>query len=205
MRPPNLILASASARRRKILAALGAAFEVVVSEVREVLYESDAPRTARENAALKCAWVRARRPGRHVLAADTLIEFEGRCVAKAGTADEAEAFLRMFSGKTHRVFTAVALARPGSGPELVLAESAVRFRRLSDAEIRDYVARVKPLDRAGAYDIDELGEKLIESFTGSRTNIMGLPAELVGEWLRRERLIPDSDGAFTTKHTKLTK
>jgi septum formation protein len=183
----KLILASASARRRKILAALGVAFEVVIPQVEEVVYTRDARRTARENAARKSAWCRARYPDRHSLAADTLIEFEGRCIGKARTPDEAMAFLRMFSGATHRVYTAVAMARAQAEPELILAESAVRFRKLSEAEIRVYVFNVNPMDRAGAYDIDEQGEMLIAGYTGSRTNIMGLPVETVEPWLKKER------------------
>jgi len=93
----RLILASASARRSKILAAMGVAFEVVIPQVEEVIYALDARRTARENAERKSAWCRARYPGRPSLAADTLIEFEGRCITKARTQDEAMAFLRMRS------------------------------------------------------------------------------------------------------------
>jgi len=185
----RLILASASARRRKILAALGAAFEVVIPQVEEVIYACDARHTARENAARKSAWCRARYSDRHSLAADTLIEFEGRCVTKARTPDEAIAFLRMFSGATHRVYTAVAMARPQAEPELILAESTVRFRTLSEEEIQAYVTGVNPMDRAGAYDIDEQGETLMDGYTGSRTNIMGLPAEVVLVWLKKEGLL----------------
>ena len=185
----KLILASASARRSKILTALGVAFEVVIPQVEEVIYACDARRTARENAARKSAWCRARYPDRHSLAADTLIEFEGRCITKARTPEEAMAFLRMFSDATHRVYTAVAMARPQVEPELILAESAVRFRKLSEEEIRSYVFQVNPMDRAGAYDIDEQGETLMDGHTGSRTNIMGLPAEAVAAWLRKEGLL----------------
>jgi len=185
----KLILASASARRRKILAALGVAFEAVIPQVAEVFYAGDARRTARENAARKSAWCRARHPGRHSLAADTLIEFEGRCITKARTPEEALAFLRMFSGATHRVYTAVAMAGASAEPELILAESAVRFRTLSEETIRAYFASVHPMDRAGAYDIDEQGETLVAEYTGSRTNIMGLPAEEVSAWLRKEKLL----------------
>ncbi len=184
-----LLLASGSPRRRKILAALGVRFEVVVPAVPEICYAGDARRAARENAAGKSAWCRARYAGRYSLAADTLIEFRGRCIGKARTVEEAASMLRMFSGVTHTVYTAVALARPDSGPELVLAESRVRFRVLNDATIRDYLERVRPLDRAGAYDIDEGGEALIEATAGSRTNIMGLPAEPVAAWLKREGLL----------------
>ncbi|MBU4201479.1 MAG: septum formation protein Maf [Verrucomicrobia bacterium] len=185
----KLILASASARRRKILTALGVAFDVVIPEVEEVQYALDARRTAHENAARKSAWCRARHPQRYSLAADTLIEFEGRCINKPQTPEAALAILQMFSGKTHRVYTAVAMAHPRADPELVLAESVVRFRSLNEDEIRAYVARVNPIDRAGAYDIDALGDTLMESYTGSRTNIMGLPEEPVAGWLKREGLL----------------
>jgi len=184
----KLILASGSARRKKILAALGAVFEVVVPEVEEVSYALDARRTARENAARKSAWCRAKYPACHSLAADTTIEFKGRCVTKARTKDEAIAFLGMFSGATHLVYTAVAMARPRAEVELILVKSSVRFRMLSADDIRTYVANVNPMDRAGAYDIDEHGEMLIDGYTGSRTAIMGLPEEEVGAWLKKEGL-----------------
>jgi septum formation protein len=99
------------------------------------------------------------------------------------------AFLRMFSGATHRVYTAVAMTKAPAEPELILAESAVRFRTLSEEEIRAYFSSVNPMDRAGAYDIDEQGETLMAGYTGSRTNIMGLPDEAVAEWLRKEGLL----------------
>ncbi|MDD5679041.1 MAG: Maf family protein [Kiritimatiellae bacterium] len=185
----KLILASASARRKKILVALGVAFEVVIPQVEEVIYVRDARRTARENAARKSAWCRARYADCYSLAADTLIEFEGRCIGKARTPDEAMAFLRMFSGATHRVYTAVAMAKAQAEPELILAESSVRFRALSEEEIRSYIFHVNPMDRAGAYDIDERGETLMDGYTGSRTNIMGLPAEGVLMWLKKEGLL----------------
>lgn len=184
----RLILASASARRRKILAALGAAFDAVIPEIEEVFYAFDSRRTARENAVRKGAWCRVRYPEYYSLAADTTIEFEGRCVTKARTMDEAIAFLRMFSGTTHLVYTAVVMARPQAEPELILAKAAVRFRTLSEDDIRTYVSSVDPMDRAGAYDIDEHGETLIDSYTRSRTTIMGLPEETVRVWLKNEGL-----------------
>lgn len=185
----KLILASSSDRRRKILAALGVAFEVVHPQVTEVVYAQDARRSALENAERKSAWCRARYPGRHSMAADTLIQFAGRCIGKARTPDEAMAFLRMFSGATHLVVTAVVMANASTAPELIVAESSVHFRRLSEDEIRSYVRTVKPMDRAGAYDIDQQGETLMAGYTGSRTNIMGLPAEAVTTWLQKEGLL----------------
>lgn len=185
----KFILASASARRRKILLDLGLSFDVLIPDVEEVLYENDARRTAVENAARKHEWCRRQHLDRYILAADTIIDFDGRCIGKAGSRDEALSFLKMFSGRTHVVYTGVAMSRPHCAPELAVADSSVRFRKLTDAEINDYFAKVNPMDRAGAYDIDELGESLIESFSGSRTNIMGLPEELVSEWLKKEALL----------------
>ena len=185
----KLILASASARRRKILAALGVAFEVISPQVNEIVYARDARRSALENAERKSAWCRAHYPGRHSLAADTLIQFAGRCIGKARTTDEAMAFLRMFSGATHLVFTAVAMVNTTGAQELIAAESAVRFRKLSEEEIRSYVCNVNPMDRAGAYDIDEQGETLMAGYTGERTTIMGLPETAVKAWLKKEGLL----------------
>lgn len=185
----GLILASASARRSKILASLGVAFDVVIPEIEEVYYAFDARRTARENAVRKSAWCRTRHPGCYSLAADTTIKFKERCVTKARNMDEAISFLRMFSGSMHMVYTAVAMARPRAEPEIILAKSTVRFRPLSEDDIRTYIATVNPMDRAGAYDIDEHGEMLIESYTGSRTTIMGLPEETARAWLKKEGLL----------------
>lgn len=185
----RIILASTSARRKKILSALEIEFECAAPEVEEVFYATDALRTARENALRKSAWCRALHPDRYSIAADTTIEFAGRCVTKARTPEEARAFLKIFSGAAHLVFTAVAMARPRAEPELVLAKATVRFRKLGATDIQNYVASVNPMDRAGAYDIDEQGESLIAGYTGSRTTIMGLPREAVRAWLKKEGLL----------------
>ena len=185
----TLILASASARRKKILDELGVSFKVVVPDVEEILHANDARRTGEENALRKSEWCRDRHPDCYIIAADTVIDFEGSCVAKAQSKQEALGFLRMFAGKTHTVYTAVAMSRPRSMPDLITVESKVLFKKLTEQEVRDYFAKVNPMDRAGAYDIDEEGVMLIESFSGSRTNIMGLPAEAVSEWLSKEGLL----------------
>lgn len=182
---PRLLLASASARRRRILADLGLAFAVVSPRVREVLYTDDPARTARENALRKNAWCRRRHPGAAIIAADTVLDFRGRCVIKPHSMRDAAAMLRMLSGKRHDVLTAVAFSQPGSSVLVRLARSAVFFRRLSGKAIRMYLAKVNPLDKAGAYDIDQEGALIIRRHTGSRTNIMGLPRGTVTAWLAR--------------------
>jgi septum formation protein len=93
------------------------------------------------------------------------------------------AFLRSFSGRTQIVFTAIALGRPGEAePEIRVEASSVTFKKLSEETISEYLARTRPLDRAGAYDIDENGELLIDHICGSYTNIMGLPEAVVRDW-----------------------
>ena len=169
----KLTLASGSPRRAKILRDLGVAFEVVKTDAPEVSYPHDPERTVRENALAKGAAAR----GGHVLSADTIVWFNGRIYGKPRDLDEAREFLRELSGRTHTVFTGVAY-----DGDVKVVKSDVRFHVLSEAKIDEYVAKVKPTDRAGAYDIDESGDLIVESWTGSYENIMGLPVEPLREW-----------------------
>ena len=169
----KLTLASGSPRRAKILRDLGVAFEVVKTDAPEVSYPHDPERTVRENALAKGAAAR----GGHVLSADTIVWFNGRIYGKPRDLDEAREFLRELSGRTHTVFTGVAY-----DGDVRVVKSDVRFHVLSEAKIDEYVAKVKPTDRAGAYDIDESGDLIVESWTGSYENIMGLPVEPLREW-----------------------
>ena len=169
----KLTLASGSPRRAKILRDLGVAFEVVKTDAPEVSYPHDPERTVRENALAKGAAAR----GGHVLSADTIVWFNGRIYGKPRDLDEAREFLRELSGQTHTVFTGVAY-----DGDVRVVKSDVRFHVLSESKIDEYVAEVKPTDRAGAYDIDESGDLIVESWTGSYENIMGLPVEPLREW-----------------------
>ena len=111
-----------------------------------------------------------------VIAADTIVVLDGRVYGKPRSAAEAADMLRALSGRTHEVYTGVCVLR--GGVELCRCDrSLVTFRALSEAAIDEYVARVRPLDRAGAYDIDENGDLIVASYTGEYENIMGLPVE----------------------------
>ena len=181
-----LILASGSPRRAKILRDLGVDFEIVKTEAVEVSIPHDPVRTVTENA---CAKLRAAEDavatscdppevtGRAILAADTIVWFDNRIYGKPRDLDEAKEFLRELSGQTHVVFTGVAFRAADGTERTACVESHVTFRALSEAMIDDYVARVHPVDRAGAYDIDESGDLIVASYTGSYENIMGLPVE----------------------------
>ena len=175
-----LILASGSPRRAKILRDCGVAFTIVKSDAPEVSYPHDPERTVKENALAKGRAAEDVGPYRGpdgILSADTIVWFNNRIYGKPKDLAEAKEYLRELSGNVHTVFTGVAY-----NGEVRVVKSDVKFRQLSEAMIDEYVARVKPTDRAGAYDIDESGDLIVESYTGSYENIMGLPVEPLREW-----------------------
>jgi septum formation protein len=179
-----LILGSTSPRRKKILASFGIPFRVSAPESAEIRDAGDPVRTVVFNARAKFLACRALHPEATLITADTLVWFEGALIGKPADLEEAASFLRAFSGRTQIVFTAVALGRPGEQePDIRVEASSVTFKTLSEATIRDYLARTTPLDRAGGYDIDENGDLLIARFSGSYTNIMGLPDAPLRDWL----------------------
>ena len=168
-----IILASGSPRRAKILSAHGVEFKVVKSDAPEVAYPGDPRRTVCENALAKGAAV----GGDAVLSADTIVWCEGKIYGKPKDLAEAKVFLRELSGKTHQVYTGVAY-----NGETAVEISNVTFKHLSEKDIDDYVALVKPTDRAGAYDIDDYGPLVIDHYDGEYENIMGLPLSPLKRW-----------------------
>jgi septum formation protein len=191
--PAELILASASPRRRELLAGLGVPFEVVVAEVTEHEAADADPRAmVRHNAALKAEWVSRRRPKTVVLGADTTVFVDGIVLNKPQNHAEARAMLRRLSGRTHSVYTGLAVRRECD--RLALdgdAESQVTFKVLDEATIERYLARVNPLDKAGAYAIQEETGLIIDGWQGSYTNIVGLPMEETKQLLARCGLCQD--------------
>lgn len=187
---PRLILASASPRRRELLAGLGYAFDVVHAQVEEHEEPDTDPRVmVAHNAALKADWVAARHPDALVLGADTTV-FVGRTVLnKPRDLGEARAMLRMLSGRTHTVFTGLAVRRTATGLRLDEGvASDVTFKPLTEAVIDEYLRRVHVLDKAGAYAIQEHGDLIVAEFCGSRTNIVGLPVDETKQLLTRAGL-----------------
>lgn len=189
---PHLILASASPRRRELLTQLGVAFDVVVAEVTEHEEASTDPRVmVAHNAALKADWVAARHPRAVVLGADTTVFIAGTALNKPRDGTEARAMLRRLSGRTHTVFTGLAVRRAEDG--LCIDEgvaSEVTFKVLDEAVIETYLARVNTLDKAGGYAIQEHGELIVAGQRGSLTNVIGLPIESTKQILTRCGLLP---------------
>lgn len=184
-----IVLGSISPRRHKLLDRLEVPFETVAVDINEICDHSDPVNTVVTNALTKHIGCRALRPEACIITADTMVWFEGRLIGKPRDLNEATAFLRAFSGRTQLVFSGVALSLPGQPIATRVISSSVLFHELSDTTINAYLERTKPLDRAGAYDIDENGDLLIASYSGSYTNIMGLPLEVVTDWLCANNLI----------------
>lgn len=181
----RLVLASASPRRAEILTALGIPFTVVATDVDETVAAGESGRAAASRlAAEKAVASAARRPGEWVLAADTLVLLDDAILGKPRDDSDARGMLRQLSGRDHRVVTSVHLTN-GSGPGLeAIEESRVRIAPLDEEEIRWYVSTGEPLDKAGAYAVQGLGARFVESVEGSFTNVMGLPARSVYRLLR---------------------
>lgn len=171
----DFVLASASPRRCALLEALGLAFEVRPADVEEVVNPAlGALETARKLARRKARTV-AHRAGWATLAADTVVELAGRPLGKPADAEEATAMLRALSGQEHQVITAVAFAPSGAPPRVEHVASRVWLRPLDEATIAAYVASGRPMDKAGAYAIQDEDVRLAERFDGCYCNIMGLP------------------------------
>ena len=187
-----LVLASGSPRRRELLAGLGVCFESLnlAIDERPVPHE-EAMAYARRVAREKATAALPLRPGRWILGADTVVEIDGVILGKPSDQSAARTMLARLSGRTHRVITAVTLIGPDGTVQLDDAVvSHVRFRRLSPQDIDDYVRSGEPFDKAGAYAIQGLGGKHVESVEGSHSSVIGLPLELVKEELKTRGLLP---------------
>jgi septum formation protein len=174
-----LILASASPRRRELLAERGYRFEVVTAQVEETLPPHLTVReTVLLNARCKGAAVAALHPAACVIAADTLVAVDGQPLGKPASVEDARRMLAMLAGRTHQVFTGVWIEQRATRHLAAFIEvSHVRFRALSGAEIEEYIRLVHVMDKAGAYAAQEDPIGLIADIKGSRTNVIGLPME----------------------------
>ena len=203
---PRLILASSSPRRLELLAAVGFDLDVIPSHVPEVHTPGESPQDyVLRLATEKGKEVGRRRPEAWVISADTVVVLGDRLLEKP--ADEAEAcsMLRLIAGKTHVVYTGVALQRFGAGGELLsgcqeVVRSSVTMIPLDDDDIRSYVATGEPMDKAGAYAVQGVGGMLIESIDGSYSNVVGLPLATLFRMLRQVGI--DPLGAIGTIKTR---
>jgi septum formation protein len=172
---PRLVLASASPRRRELLAGLGLAFDVRVPAIDETALPGEAPNVyVRRLAGEKARAVG--RPGDLVIAADTIVLVDGKLLGKPVDDSDARRMLRLIAGREHTVLSGVAVGEPTKRRwESIVEASRVRMAPLSADSIAWYVATGEPLDKAGAYAIQGLGAVFVEAVFGSYTNVVGLP------------------------------
>ena len=188
-----LVLASASPRRRELLAQAGFAFSVRPAQIPEDPRAGEDPiayvtRLAREKAEAVFLQISSEEsiPPHVVLGADTTVTLDNHILGKPADASDADRMLRLLSGRTHLVVTGVAVVTP-QGTEVAAEVTAVRFLTLSDREIEDYIATGEPMDKAGAYAIQGRAARWIPRIEGCYFNVVGLPLALVSSMLESLR------------------
>jgi septum formation protein len=179
---PCIVLASASPRRRELLERVGLAIEVVPADIDESAQAGEGPVDyARRVAGTKADAVAASYPQRWVLAADTVVELDGRILGKPDREAEARGMLEELAGRTHRVTTAFRL-RHGDEVRDRVVTSLVTMRRAAAAELDDYIAAGEWRGKAGGYAVQGMAAALVTEVNGSITNVIGLPlAEVLEE------------------------
>ncbi len=170
----KVILASASPRRRELLSLVGIQHEVIVTNVDESVRPGEAPAVYADRVArAKASAVATAGSERVIIAADTIVVIDDVILGKPVSREDACRMLRILSGRTHTVYTAVAVRRE-SRIVAAVDEVAVTLRELSDTEIQSYVATAEPMDKAGAYGIQGFGATIVERIDGDYFAVMGL-------------------------------
>jgi septum formation protein len=185
MRTPPLIVASASPRRAELLRQLGLDFQVLPAKAEEIQPGHLSPHeVAQVNAYRKARMVAKKHPDSVVLAADTLVCLGMTLFGKPAHRADAVRMLMELQGRTHAVVTGVCLLHLRLHRQRLFAEStAVTFHSLEESAVKHYLTRIDPLDKAGAYAIQEHGELIVANVSGSFSNVIGLPLERVREEL----------------------
>jgi len=197
-----LVLASASPRRQELLRNAGILFTVQPADIDETPLNGESPAACVERLAReKAVAVWRTRPSDLVLGADTTVVVDGTMLAKPADAEDAGRMLRLLSGRTHQVITGVCLAGPPTendqqnlrteNCELRTASETtlVTFTKLSDTDIREYIATNEPMDKAGAYAIQGIASRWIPRMQGDYSNVVGLPVAMVYRMLRERRFL----------------
>jgi len=185
MKLPPIILASASPRRMELLKQLELEFVVLPSNAPELHYEDlTAGEISQLNAYRKARQLAKQHPDSLVLGADTLVCLGTRLFGKPASGRQAAEMLRDLAGRTHTVVTGVCMLHLRTHRQRVFAETSfVTFHPLTGKQISRYLERMNPLDKAGAYAIQEGGEMIVETVSGSLTNVVGLPLARLREEL----------------------
>jgi septum formation protein len=199
-----LILASASPRRQDLLHSAGILFSVQPADIDETPLAGESARGYAERLAReKALAVFQRRPQDHVLGADTIVVVDDTILGKPRDVNDAFRMLRMLSGRTHAVITGVCLVGPSASSQLpafiksgkriapsdvgektASETTSVTMCKISEEEIREYVATGEPMDKAGAYAIQGMASRWIPRIDGDYSNVVGLPVAMVYAMLR---------------------
>jgi septum formation protein len=187
----KLILASQSPRRLELLKQITEQFEVVPSSVEEKLdYGLRPEENARQLARAKAENVAKNYPDCWVIGADTIVALHQEILGKPEDVPDAQRILRRLSGKEHRVMTGICVVSPRKTLDKAVT-SSVRFKSLTDEEISNYIQTGEPMDKAGAYAIQGKGSFMIQEFSGSKSNIIGLPLDELKVLLKKTGFLQD--------------
>ena len=189
----NLILASASPRRKELLGLFHVPFLIRVADIDETMNPALSPADEVGRVSRLKALAVNREPEDVVIAADTIVVCEGRILGKPHSPEEAVQTLRLLSGRDHQVMTGVTVVR-GNEAETFTEVTDLHFRHLTDKEIHAYVATGEPMDKAGSYGIQGGAALFCSHMVGDYYNVMGLPVCRLGQTLRR--MAPDMMGEF---------
>ncbi|HXT53397.1 MAG TPA: Maf family protein [Candidatus Eisenbacteria bacterium] len=197
----RLVLASTSPRRRQILALLGVPFEVIAPEFEErISAQLPADQEVLEFALGKAQSVATKHPGSIVIGSDTMIELSGEKIGKPADREDARRILRALSGKTHRIFTSVALVDSGERGIMNVETVSVEMRRYTEEEIENYLRSGESDDKAGAYSIQGQGSDLIKSICGDYLAAVGMPLRRIALYLKSRGLaVADIEKVYAEK------
>jgi len=179
----SIILASASPRRKQLLAEAGYKFNSISPDIDESAFSAEhiSPcEYAKRLALAKAKNVAEKFPDCFVIGADTVVDFKGEIIGKPADAKEAERITRKLFSTPHKVITAVAIARIVDGTEIVESDTTTVYpKKMTAEQIAEHIKSGSWRDKAGAYAIQEGGDEFIEKIEGSLTNVMGMPMELL--------------------------
>lgn len=182
----NIILASASPRRREILENVKVDFTIIKSNIKEVILENESPKEVAMRLAFeKCMDIASKNTNDLVIGADTIVVLENTILGKPKDEEDAYRMIKLLSNKKHQVITGISLINLSLDKKVIdYVVSEVTFKNLSDETIRDYINTKESLDKAGAYGIQGYGGLLVNSISGDYFNIVGLPISKISDLLK---------------------
>lgn len=183
----NIILASASPRRKKILENTNTKFEIIKSEIDEVILDNELPSQVVMRLAFeKSIDIALKHPDSLVIGADTVVVLNNNILGKPKDSSDAFNMIKQLSGKTHQVITGISLINLNANQKIIdYVVSNVKFKNLSEEDIKDYIQTNESLDKAGAYGIQGFGAMLVEEIQGDYFNIVGLPISRLSDLLKK--------------------